>query len=149
MVEIFGRTRVSFLSLLGSLVSCWVHLTGRGGRKLNLHQRIKKSPIYFTSFTLLWKWYVNYKSLRHVAYSTSKRNVSFWNELKIEQALIVFCGENQLTMVIEGGSDQLFGELITFEDPILMPIISQPPMFTLPPPPSSGLDFGMGWAFLI
>ena len=45
-----------------------------------------------------------------------------------------FCGENQLTMVIEGGSDQLFGELITFEDPILMPIISQPPMFTLPPP---------------
>ena len=62
---------------------------------------------------------------------------------------MVFCGENQLTMVIEGGSDQLFGELITFEDPIVMPIISQPPMFTLPPPPSSGLDFGMGWTFLI
>ena len=73
-----------------------------------------------------------------------KETFFFLNEIKIEKALIVFCGENQLTMVIEGGSDQLFGELITFEDPILMPIISQPPMFTLPPPLSSCLDFGMG-----
>ena len=86
---------------------------------------------------------MNYKSLHYVAYGNSKRNI-FENEIKIEKALIVFCGENQLTMVIEGGSDQLFGELITFEDPILMPIISQPPMCTLPPPLSSCLDFGMG-----
>ena len=35
-----------------------------------------------------------------------------------------FCGENQLTMVIQRGSDQLFGELITLKDQILMPIIS-------------------------
>ena len=43
-----------------------------------------------------------------------------------------FCGENQLTMVIQRGSDQLFGELITLKDQILMPIISHRPMFTLP-----------------